>query len=243
MGFNADASSGTGGDALVSANIALGTDSTASGNGTTNMAIGRGATASGNGMAIGTSAFAAGSGDVAVGQGARVEADNGSSFGAGATVLAGHTNSTAVGAGATTTRANQVMLGTGSTTYTMAGIASAASKAAQSGQTFLVTSDAAGNLATTSFDVGQLGRRDDELAEGIAIALALAQPVFQPGQSFAMRVGWGNFDGTNALGVTAAGVVSKGDFGPTSAVVLDGGMGAGTSDGVVAGRGGLTLGW
>ena len=97
------------------------------------MAIGMGAKASNNGMAIGTGAFAAGSGDVAVGQGARVEADNGSAFGAGATVDTDDTNSTAVGAGATTTRSNQVMMGTASTTYTMAGIASDA-RAAMSGQ-------------------------------------------------------------------------------------------------------------
>ena len=125
----------------------MGNNANASGNNSNNMAIGVGATASNNGMAIGTGAFAAGAGDVAVGQGARVEADNGSSFGAGATVLSGHTNSTAVGAGATTTRANQVMVGTGSTTYTMAGIASNASKSAQGSPTHFVTSNSSGDLA------------------------------------------------------------------------------------------------
>ena len=147
------------------------------------MAIGMGAQASNNGMAIGTGAFAAGDGDVAVGQGARVEADNGSSFGTGATVLAGHTGSTAVGAGATTTRADQVMLGTASDTYTMAGITSGASKAAQGAPTHLVTSNASGDLAAYSYSELGLATQKDvgRLNEGIAAVAALAQPILDPG--------------------------------------------------------------
>src|SRR5262249_42098903 len=55
-------------------------------------------------------------------------------------------NSTAIGNGAATTRINQVAIGTGSNTYTLAGINSAASLAAQSGTLKVVTTDAAGNL-------------------------------------------------------------------------------------------------
>ena len=91
--------------------------------------------------------------------------------------------------------------------------------------------------------INGLGKRDEELANGIAISLALAQPVMLSGQSFAVRGGWGNFDGANAVGVTAAGVLSRGDFGPTSAIILDGGVGTGTNQGVVAGRAGVTFGW
>ena len=79
--------------------------------------------------------------------------------------------------------------------------------------------------------INSLGRRDQELADGIAISLALAQPIFQPGQTFAMRVGWGNFDGSNAVGVTAAGVVGRGYWGPTRLVVLDAGIGTGNGRG------------
>src|SRR5262249_32651088 len=57
-------------------------------------------------------------------------------------------NSAAFGTGATTTRANQQVFGTLTNTYTAPGITSAASKAAQSGIPQVVTSDAAGNLAT-----------------------------------------------------------------------------------------------
>ena len=141
----------------------------------------------------------------------------------------------------------------------MPGVTSGASKAAQGAPTHIVTSNPTGDLAahtpaelglSTQGDVAnlqgqinRLGRRDEELADGIAIALALAQPIFQPGQTFAIRAGWGNFDGNDALGVTAAGVIGRGYWGPTSAIVLDGGIGTGTSEGVVAGRAGITFGW
>ena len=62
-------------------------------------------------------------------------------------------------------------------------------------------------------------------------------------QTFAMRVGWGNFDGSNAVGFSAAGVLNRGYAGPTSSVVLDGGIGMGTNESVVAGRAGLSFGW
>ena len=69
-----------------------------------------------------------------------------------------------VEAGATTTRADQVMLGTASDTYTMAGITSGASKAAQGAPTHLVTSNASGDLAAYSYS-----------------ELGLAQPGCSPG--------------------------------------------------------------
>ena len=63
------------------------------------------------------------------------------------------------------------------------------------------------------------------------------------GQSFALRMGYGNFDGSSAVGVAAAGLLDKGSFGDRSTVTLDGGVGFGTSDGTVAGKAGLTFGW
>lgn len=85
-------------------------------------------------------------------------------------------------------------------------------------------------------DVKQLRDRDSELAEGIAISLALDAPVLRSGQTFALRGGYGNFDGASAAGFTAAGAVS-------SNVVVDAGVGFGTSDGTVAGKAGVTVGW
>ncbi|MPZ40946.1 MAG: hypothetical protein GEU95_23440 [Rhizobiales bacterium] len=86
-----------------------------------------------------------------------------------------------------------------------------------------------------------LSKRDGELADGIAISLALAQPAFQPGQRFAIRGGWGNFDGSNAFGVSAAGLLHS--FRNGGSVILDLGAGVSTKHSMFAGRGGVTLGW
>jgi len=157
----------------------------------------------------------------------------------------------AIGADARTTRANQMAVGTSVNTYTMAGITSNASRAAQTGPLEVVTTDRFGNLASdggafqSQFQgqIDALGRRDGELADGIAIALALQQPIFHSGQKFAGRLGYGNFDGSNALALSLAGVVDKGSFGPTSSITLDGGVGFGTLTGTVAAKAGVTFGW
>ncbi len=225
----------------------------ASATGTTSIAIGTGATATGS-IAAGTNAFAS-NGGAAFGDNSSASGTNSTAVGPGA--IAAHANAAAFGNGATTTRANQQVFGTASNTYTLTGVASQASKDAQTGDTYLVTTDTNGNLATTTFspsalqydisalqeDVNSLQNRDKELASGIAIAMSMAQPIFQPGQTIAMRAGWGNFDGTSAASVTAAGVVAKGFLGPTSSLVVDGGVGAGTSVRMVAGRAGLSMGW
>jgi hypothetical protein len=97
--------------------------------------------------------------------------------------------------------------------------------------------------ASQQRQIGNLQERDKELAEGIAIALSLDAPTFQPGQDFAMRLGWGNFDGSNAFGATAAGVLDRGSFGANSTVTLDGGVGFGLQQNTVAGKAGLSFGW
>jgi trimeric autotransporter adhesin len=73
---------------------------------------------------------------------------NSSAFGTGASATCA--NSAAFGNGATVTRANQQVFGTASNTYTMSGITSASSRAAQSGPVQIVTSDSGGNLATST---------------------------------------------------------------------------------------------
>jgi hypothetical protein len=142
----------------------------------------------------------------------------------------------------------------------MAGIASNASRQVQGAPGYLVTSNVDGDLAaytpsqlglaSTSdvqglqMQINRLDRRNDELTEGIASSAALAQPIFLPGQSFAMQVSWGNFDSANAFGVTAAGVVARNLLRPGGgALVLNGGVGVGTDQGVVTTRVGLGFGW
>jgi uncharacterized coiled-coil protein SlyX len=103
--------------------------------------------------------------------------------------------------------------------------------------------DQAEQISAINGQISNLGKRDKELAGGIAIALALDQPQLLSGQTFALRAGWGNFDGSDAFGVSAAGVLNRNAFGPGSSVVLDGGVGTSTAQNMVAGRAGLTLGW
>jgi hypothetical protein len=192
---------------------------------------------------------------------------NSSAIGPNAT--AGFDNSAAFGNGATATRANQQVFGTVTNTYTMSGITSDTSKAAQGKPTHLVTSNSGGDLAAytpsqlglvTTADlagfatkgdvsslqskINHLGQRDSELTEGLAAVVSLAQPVLLPGQHFAMRAGWGGFDGSNAVGFSAAGVVANNLLRPGfGTLVLDGGVGVGTDEGEVVGRTGVSFGW
>jgi autotransporter adhesin len=97
---------------------------------------------------------------------------------------ASYSNSTAIGGGAATTRAGQVMIGTTNNTYTMPGVTSTASRQAQSGPTQVLTTDAAGNIASANIDVNRISSdisslRGDvsslrkETRKGIAAAMAM----------------------------------------------------------------------
>jgi trimeric autotransporter adhesin len=210
-----------------------------------------------------------GDNNIAIGNGAGsdITASNSISIGTGA--AARFDNSTAIGAGATTERVNQQAFGTASNTYTMAGLNSAGSKAAQGTPTHLVTANTSGDLA--SYSLGELGiattedlagfatkgdlsnvqtqinslaRRDDKLAEGIAATVSLAQPILRSGQHFGMTAGWGGYDGANAVGFSAAGVIKDNLLRPGSGTLaIYGGVGVGTSEGEAAGRGGVSFGW
>jgi hypothetical protein len=250
-GRSADASgSDADGDDDGSENIATGAGANASGDDSRNIAIGAFANASGdlgNNVTIGGNAQAIGgtfSGSTAIGSSTRANFDNAAAFGAGAQA----------------TRANQQMFGTASNTYTMAGITSGASRAAQGAPTHIVTSNAGGDLAGYTFaelglattgdvaglqtQINSLGRRDKELTEGIAAVAALAQPILLPGQHFAVRAGWGGYDDANAVGFSAAGVVASNLLSQgRGTLTLDGGLGFGTDEGEVAGRAGATIGW
>jgi YadA-like protein/trimeric autotransporter adhesin len=197
-------------DGNNSVNIATGFHANASGTGSGNFAMGFNADAHGNGtnnVAIGTAAFATGANSSALGNGAKATFDN----------------STAIGNGATATRANQQMFGTASNTYTMAGINTTASRAAQAGPTSIVTSDNAGNLATRSLadlglasqsDISALnGRINDvnrEARGGIALALAASGLQFdtRPGK-VSLSGGYGNFKGQSGFAVGLGYAVSE----------------------------------
>jgi hypothetical protein len=142
----------------------------------------------------------------------------------------------------------------------MPGLTSNASKQAQGKPTHLVTSNASGDLAAYTpgqlglasssdisglqGDINRLARRDGQLSEAIAASAALAQPVILPGQQFAMRAGWGGYDGSNAFGFSAAGVLASNLLRPGfGTFALDGGFGVGTDEGEVVGRAGASFGW
>ena len=143
-----------GSGALASQTNAMAIGTNAQATGTNAIAIGNGAVATGS-VAVGNGALAS-NGGAAFGDNAVATGTNSTAVGPGATAT--HANAAAFGNGATTTRANQHVYGTASNTYTMPGITSAASRAAQSGPTQVVTSDAAGNLATTTLSASSADR-------------------------------------------------------------------------------------
>lgn len=153
----ADPTTAVGYQALASGNDASAFGAYAAATATNATALGRSAQAGGSdSTAIGVAASASGAGSVALGQGAS----------------AAQVNAVAIGAGVNTVRPNQVAIGSGQNTYTLAGIASTASNAAQTGSTRFVTTDAAGNLGTAVSGPGSV----DALANQVsALGTSLTQ--------------------------------------------------------------------
>lgn len=167
-------------------------------------AIGQGARASGeNATATGQGARAGGDDSSAYGQDALALGDQSTAIGAGA--RAGYANSAAYGANARTTAVNQQVFGTTENRYTMPGLTSAASTAAQSGDLSLPTTDAAGNLAADRELYRQIGQN----REGVAMSMALGNFYVPPGKSFAMGMNTATFDGTWAFGLNMGGQVNE----------------------------------
>ena len=116
-----------------------------------------------------------------------------------------------------------------------------------------VTTDAAGNLATSAFDpasvtaldgrVGALERTVSGLQgdirrgyESTAVALAMGGAALPDNKRYAVSANWGTFCGENALAATAA-------FRLNEFAYAHGGIGLGTSRGGVGGRAGVTFAW
>lgn len=141
---------GYGASALCENSVAVGTNAQATGGPGGATALGSHAQVNGaNSMALGLWARAFADNAMAIGSGAYVTAEGGVALGGGAN--AHHINSIAIGNGVATTADNQVRLGTETQTYTLTGIASASSSAAQTGAyRYMVTSDEFGNLAVAA---------------------------------------------------------------------------------------------
>lgn len=159
IGNNAQASAdyataiGESADASGISATALGDSASASG--AYSVALGDGAEASADyAVAVGEAAIASGLAATALGNAS--EAAGADSIVLGANSTASYDNSVAIGTGVTTQFANQFLMGTTAHIYTMPGITSDASRAAQTGDLELVTTDANGNLAS---DGGAFGDR------------------------------------------------------------------------------------
>ena len=230
--------------------LAIGTLASASG--TSSSAVGLNAVASAdNAIAFGTGATASGIGSTAIGRAATATGSTATALGDAASAT--HLNASAIGAGATTSRNNQVVVGAATNTYTLAGVSSAASRAAQTGPVLFTTTDASGNLATSNFGPGDIAtldgrvtaledvttslRRDvDKAYEGTAIALAMAGAVLPADKNFAVSINWGTFEGENGFAGTAAARINDN-------LSINAGLGVGASEGTVGGRAGLTYAW
>lgn len=169
--------------------VAIGAGNVASGDGAVaigdpNIATGRGAVALGaDNTAIGFGAVAIGADSVAQGQSAIALGRNAQATAAGAV---------AIGENAVATRPGQIALGSTGSTYTLAGIGSAESRAAQVGAVRYVTSDDTGNLALADFgpvDIARLGddllrdRRDARAGIAAAMAMGFAPMPSEPGRT------------------------------------------------------------
>ena len=228
---------------------ALGGESTAMGPGAT--AVGWQSTASAErAQAFGHLATASGVRSTAVGEGATASGDVSLSFGNLATASA--TNSVAIGNGAMATRANQFTMGNAQNTYTMPGVASDESTAAQGTPVGYVTSDANGNLAvdrsvfptaalsrqvqSNSGAIANNSRRISNNEEGIAMAMALSTPYVPTDRSFALSTSVGMFEGSSAMAVNMGFRVSPN-------VQLDAGITHGFDRSQTGGRLGVTYSW
>jgi hypothetical protein len=232
------------------AGTAIGQGSLASGYGST--AVGNSSTAGGDySTASGTASTASGAGSTASGYNSTASGSSATAVGYGAT--AAYSNSAAFGAGATATATNQVAIGTASNTYKLSGLTSAASLAAQSGPVSLVTTDAAGHLATTNItlpdisglqstvtglqsSVDVLQHQMRQSFEGTAMAISMGGSALPADKRFAISTNWGNFHGENAASVVA-------QMRLTDYAVANVGIGAGFAQGGIGSRAGVTFAW
>jgi len=159
-GMNANAAAyystaiGHNAQAVCENSIAIGHNALAAGSPGANTAVGNSAQVLGpNGTALGGWSTAAGNGSTALGTASYASGDFSTAVGVGARTE--HERATAIGIGAETTRAYQMMFGNGANTYTLSGIASASSTAAQTGSNrYMITTDDAGNLAVAAIPMG-----------------------------------------------------------------------------------------
>ena len=141
--------------------------------------------------------------------------------------------------------------GTAASNYTMAGVTSASSRAAQSGALEVVTTDSAGNLASDQgFIFNSLAHLDQrldkqgrKLSEGVAMAMAVEDPDLMGNEIFGLKLNWGTFEQSHAVGLSAAGVLAHDVLVEGDRVSISGGIGYGVQEKNLGGRVGLQMSW
>ena len=124
-------------------------------------------------------------------------------------------------------------------------------EARQSGPLEVVTSDAAGNLATDGGQIfsrlDQAAKDADEAKSGVALAISMQNPDLVSGEKFGVAVNAGFYEGAEALSVSAQGVLAQNLFTSGDRLALSGGVGFGFDNGsgdeVVGGRVGAQITW
>jgi hypothetical protein len=104
-------------------------------------------------------------------------------------------------------------------------------------------SDYRAEVATYSGRIDRAERMSSVAMEGVAVALSIADPVLLSGDTFGLRVNWGNFEGRNAIGISTMGLLSVNAFGGGEKLSVGAGIGVGLGDASVGGRAGLQLSW
>jgi trimeric autotransporter adhesin len=102
------------------------------------------------------------------------------------------------------------------------------------------------NVNQLNSAVSTLNKRIDKADQGIAIAMAVQNPILTGSDRFGVSVNWGDFAGNNAVGFAAAGVVGQNLFGTGEKMAVTGGFGFGTGgrgDSQASGRAGIQFTW
>ena len=166
-----------------------------------------------------------------VGNQAQGNASNTTVVGQGASANAN--GAAAYGQGAVANLTNEQVFGTTANTYTTPGITSGLSASRQSGQLDVVTTDAAGHLAS---DGGSVFNQLSKLDAGVAIAMSQQNPDLVAGESFGIAMNAGFFDQSQAIGFSAEGVLGRNLFGFRDRLAVTGGIGFSVNQPTFGGR-------
>ena len=91
--------------------------------------------------------------------------------------------------------------------------------------------------------LNQIDQKATTALEGVAISLAVADPILRANEVFGLRANFGAFGGQQALGFSAIGVLDQNVFGNGEKLALSGGLGIGINNQNVGGRIGAQLTW